>query len=93
MTNIFLGFKNMDHQLSNALSTMFLRRLVMFLHFDTYMLEYPQKEVSCLNEVYQLSFFPHIELLKEYHIEKSFGAHALFWRAQAEYHTIEGRDR
>ena len=30
MTNIFLVSKSMDHQLSNALSTMFLRRLVMF---------------------------------------------------------------
>ena len=58
--NIFLGFKNMDHQLSNALSAMFLRRLVMFLHFDTYVLQNPRKEASCLNEVYQLSFFPHI---------------------------------
>ena len=37
MTHILLEFKNMDHQLSNALSTMFLRRLVMFLRFKTYM--------------------------------------------------------
>ena len=43
MTNIFLGFKNMDHQLSNALSTMFLRRLVMFLHFETYAFVNSQK--------------------------------------------------
>ena len=34
----------MDHQLSNALSTMFLRHLVMFLHFETYALANPQKK-------------------------------------------------
>ena len=44
MTNIFWRFKNMDHQqLSNAISTMFLRCLVMFLHFETYAFPNPQK--------------------------------------------------
>ena len=43
MTNIFLGSESMEHQLSNALSTMFLRHLVMFLHFETYALANPQK--------------------------------------------------
>ena len=52
----------MDHQLSNALSTMFLRRLVKFLHFDTYVLQNPQKKASSQYWVYQLSFFPHIYL-------------------------------
>ena len=32
----FLGSESMDHQLSNALSTMFLRHLVIFLQFETY---------------------------------------------------------
>ena len=44
MINIFLGSKSMDPQLSNALSTMFLRHLVIFLHFKTYALANPQKK-------------------------------------------------
>ena len=56
----FLGFKNMDHTLSNALSTMSLRRLVMFLHFETYVLENPQNQALCDLPIYQLDFLPHI---------------------------------
>ena len=43
MKNIFLVSESMEHQLSNALSTMFLRHLVTFLHFETYALANPQK--------------------------------------------------
>ena len=47
MTNIFLKLKNMNHQLSNALSMMLIRRLDIFLHFETYVFENPQKVASC----------------------------------------------
>ena len=60
MTNIVLNFKNMNHQLSNALSTMFLRRLDIFLRFETYMFQNPQKAVSTDFHIYQLDFLPHI---------------------------------
>ena len=50
----------MDPQLSNALSTMFLRHLVMFAHFETYALKNRQKAGSCHYWVYQLDFLPHI---------------------------------
>ena len=56
----FLRRESMDHRLSNALSTVFLRRLDIFLHFETYMFENPHKPASCHNGVYQLSFLPHI---------------------------------
>ena len=39
MTDIFAELKNMNHQLSNALSTMCLGRLVMLLHLETYAFE------------------------------------------------------
>ncbi len=67
MTNIFSELKNMNHQLSNALSTMFLRRLDIFLHSDTHVLQNPQKGVGCEFPIYQLGFFPHI-----YHNENLF---------------------
>ena len=60
MTNIFLGSESMDHQLSNALSTMFLRHLVMFLHFETYALANPQKAGLCPKSGPQLDFLSHI---------------------------------
>ena len=60
MTNIFLGSESMDHQLSNALSTMFLRHLVMFLHFETYALANPQKYVLSRKSGVELDFLPHI---------------------------------
>ena len=60
MTNIFLGSKSMDHQLSNALSTMFLRHLVMFLHFEIYALVNPQKRRFCRRSGVQLGFLPHL---------------------------------
>ena len=47
MTNIFSKFKNMNDQLSNVPSIMFLRCLVMFLHFDTYAFENAQKVMLC----------------------------------------------
>ena len=47
MINIFLELKNMNHHLSNALSTMFLRRLDIFLHFEAYVFEDAQKAASC----------------------------------------------
>ena len=65
MTNIFSKFKNMNHQLSNALSTMFLRRLVIFIHFEAYGFENPQNPGSCYFPIYQLSFLPHIYKLYE----------------------------
>ena len=60
MTDIFLGIENMNHQLSNALSTMFLRRLVMFLHFDIYAVANPQKKRFSPKSVPQLDFLHHI---------------------------------
>ena len=57
MTNIFSKFKNMNDQLSNAPSTMFLRCLVMFLHFDTYAFENAQKVMSCMIPVSQSGVF------------------------------------
>ena len=57
MANIFSEFKNMNHQLSNAPSTMFLRRLVMFLHFDAYAFESAQKAMSCMIIIYQSGVF------------------------------------
>ena len=47
MINIFSELKKVNYQLSNALSTMFLRRLDIFLRFDTYVFENPQKAASC----------------------------------------------
>ena len=63
MTNILLGSKSMDHQLSNALSTMFLRHLVMLLHFETYAIANPQKEGLSGKSGPQLDFLPHIYVL------------------------------
>ena len=60
MTNIFLESKNMDHQLFNALSTMFLRRLDIFLHFETYVLQNSQNPYFCHFPIYQLDFLPQI---------------------------------
>ena len=60
MANIFSEFKNMNHLLSNALSTMLLRRLDIFLHFGTYVFQNPQKAVGCDFPIYQLDFLPHI---------------------------------
>ena len=56
----FLESKSMEHQLSNALSTMFLRHLVMFLHFETYALANPQKYPLPPISGPQLDFLPHI---------------------------------
>ena len=47
MINIFSELKKVKYQLSNALSTMFLRRLDIFLHFETYVFQNPQKRGSC----------------------------------------------
>ena len=47
----------MNHQLSNALSTMLLKRLVMLLHFDTYAFESAQKAMSCMIPLYQSDVF------------------------------------
>ena len=60
MTDIFLGSKSMDHQLSNALAIMFLRHLVMFLHFETYALANPQKTYLSDRSGVELDFLPHI---------------------------------
>ena len=60
MTNICLRSENIDHQLSNALSTMFLRRLDIFLHFETYVFQNPQNPYFCHFPIYQLDFLPHI---------------------------------
>ena len=53
----FLGSESMDHQLSNALSTMFLRHLVMFLHFDAYAFESAQKAMLCMITICQSGIF------------------------------------
>ena len=50
----------MDHQLSNALSTMSPRHLVMFLHFETYALTNPQKPGLSGKSGVELDFLPHI---------------------------------
>ena len=60
MTNIFLGSKSMDQELSNAPPTMFLRHLVMFLHFEIYVLVNPQKAWFSHRFGHQLDFLPHI---------------------------------
>ena len=39
---------------------MFLRRLDIFLRFETYVFENPQKEASTDFPIYQLDFLPHI---------------------------------
>ena len=73
----------MDHQFSKALSTMFLRRLVMFLHFETYVFENPQKPDPCRFPIYQLDFLPHIKHSISSHVpsvatdieDKSFSNH------------------
>ena len=57
MTNIFLELKNMIHQFSNALPTMFLRCLGMFLHFDTFALESAQKAMLCMITICQSGVF------------------------------------
>ena len=62
MTNIFLELKNMNHQLSNALSTMLLRRLDMLLHFETYVFKNTQKPASSPISGVELDFLPHIYL-------------------------------
>ena len=56
----FSRSESMDHQLSNALSTMFLRHLVMFLHFETYAHANPQKAVVPPKSGVELDFLPHI---------------------------------
>ena len=60
MTSIFLGFESMDHKLSNALSTMFLRNLVIFLHFETYAVANFKKYSLSRKSGCQLDFLPHI---------------------------------
>ena len=60
MINIFSELKKVNYQLSNALSTMFLRRLDIFLHFETYVFQNPQKASSTDFHIYQLDFLPHI---------------------------------
>ena len=50
----------MNHRLFNALSTMLLRRLLMFLQFDRYVIENPQNPSFCHFPIYQLDFLPHI---------------------------------
>ena len=47
----------MNDQLSNVPPTMFLRCLVMILHFDTYAFESAQKAMSCMIPIYQYGVF------------------------------------
>ena len=69
MTNIFLRSKSMDQELSNAPSTMFLRHLVMFLHFETYALANPQKAWEPPKSGCELDFLPHIlRILKKFNV-------------------------
>ena len=56
----FLESESMDRQLSNALSIMFLRHLVMFLHFYTYAFANPQKGGFSGKSGVELDFLPHI---------------------------------
>ena len=58
--NIFLGSESMDRHLSNALSTMFLWHLVMFLHFESYAFSNAQKAVLPGGSGVELDFLPHI---------------------------------
>ena len=60
MTNIFSELKNMNHQFSNAPSTALLRRLDIFLHFETCVLENSQKGGVSPKSGAQLDFLPHI---------------------------------
>ena len=72
MTNIFLGSESMDHQLLNALSTMFLRHLVMFLHFETYALANPQKAGVLPKSGVELDFLPHIYFGNESNLRANY---------------------
>ena len=56
MTDIFVELKHMNHQLSNALLTMFLGRLVMHLHLEIYAFESVSKAVSCVIPIHQTGF-------------------------------------
>ena len=56
MTDIFSEHKYVSDQLSNAQSTMFLRRLFMFLHFDANAFERTQKALSCMTPIFQSGF-------------------------------------
>ena len=47
----------MNLQLSNALSTMLLRGLDIFLHFDTYAFESAQKAMLCMIVICQSGVF------------------------------------
>ena len=78
MTNIFSELKNMNRELSNALSTMLLRRLDIFLHFETYVLENSKKPPLCRKSGPQLDFLPHIYITRQgkqgggFHVFKPF---------------------
>ena len=50
----------MNNQLSNALSTMLIRRLDIVLHFGTYVFENHQNPVSDPDPGDELGFLPHI---------------------------------
>ena len=65
MINIFSELKKVNYQLSNALSTMLLRRLDIFLHFETYVFQNPQKGGSTDFHICQLDFLPHIYMRQE----------------------------
>ena len=56
MTYMFVELKNMNHQLSNALSTMFLGRFFMLLHLETYAFEIVSKAVPCMIPKHQTGF-------------------------------------
>ena len=72
MTNILLGSESMDHQLLNALSTMFLRHLVMFLHFETYAFSNPQKAWLSGRSGVELDFLPHIYFGSESNLRANY---------------------
>ena len=79
MTNIFLNFKNMNHQLSNALSAMFLRRLVIFLYFRTCVFDNSQKNAFSGGSGPQLDFLPHIYMRQEAKFDPGFPRKGVFF--------------
>ena len=56
MTNFFSDFKNMDHQLAGALSTILKLSLVVFLHFDKHAVENVQKAMLYMIPICQFGF-------------------------------------
>ena len=86
MTNIFSELNNVSYQLTNAQSTMLLRCVVMFLHFDANSFERAQKAVSCMTPIFQSGFLTQI-IIRFY--QKQWGIlweiFTRFWNTKKSY--------